>query len=116
MRKLAAKFRVPDVGNAGDVDKSEWDTRMEAMIENSDKFVIFPGGAGTVQEMFALLILKAAGNPLMKGKSIVIYNRPIDGQTDGYWDRLLVLLKPWENEDLFTVETDLPGLLREVSP
>lgn len=86
-------------------------TRMEAMIENSDKFVIFPGGAGTVQEMFALLILKAAENPLMKGKSIIIYNRPVAGSTDGYWDRLLILLEPWKDANLFAVETELDGLI-----
>lgn len=86
-------------------------TRMEAMIENSDLFVIFPGGAGTVQEMFALLILKAAGNPLMKGKSIIIYNRQIPESTRGYWDRLLVLLEPWKDEGLFTVESELVGLV-----
>lgn len=89
-------------------------TRMEAMIENSDKFVIFPGGAGTVQEMFALLILKAAENPLMVGKSIIIYNRPVSGSTRGYWDCLLVLLEPWKDADLFTVETELDGLIENV--
>ncbi|HCR28832.1 MAG TPA: hypothetical protein DIV79_02290 [Opitutae bacterium] len=88
--------------------------RMEAMIENSDKFVVFPGGAGTVQEMLALLILKAAENPLMVGKSIIIYNRPIAGSTLGYWDRLLVLLEPWKDADLFTVETELVGLIENV--
>lgn len=88
--------------------------RMEAMIENSDKFVIFPGGAGTVQEMFALLILKAAENPLMKGKEIVIYNRPITGSAHGYWDRLLVLLEPWSGSDLFTVETNLDCLIKSL--
>jgi uncharacterized protein (TIGR00730 family) len=89
-------------------------TRMEAMIENSDKFVIFPGGAGTVQEMFALLILKSAGNPLMLGKSITIYNRPVSGSTRGYWDHLLVLLEPWKDADLFTVETELDGLMKSL--
>ena len=63
------------------------------MIENSD-IVIFPGGAGTVQEMFALLILKAGENPLMKGKEIAIYNRPVAGSTRGYWEHLLILLEP----------------------
>ena len=36
-------------------------TRMEVMIQRSEAFIIFPGGAGTVQEMLALLIFKHSG-------------------------------------------------------
>jgi predicted Rossmann-fold nucleotide-binding protein len=50
-------------------------TRMEVMIENSDAFVIFPGGAGTVQELLALMIFKHQENPLMDGKPVVLFNR-----------------------------------------
>lgn len=42
-------------------------TRMEIMIERSDAFVIFPGGAGTVQEMLALMIFKHQGKKGMEG-------------------------------------------------
>lgn len=66
-------------------------TRMEVMIENSESFVIFPGGAGTVQELLALMIFKHQGNPLMKGKKVVIYNRP-DSKGGGFWDALVPLV------------------------
>lgn len=66
-------------------------TRMEIMIEKSDAFVIFPGGAGTVQEMLALLILQQQRHPLIEGKPIVIYNRK---NADGvaFWGPLIRLL------------------------
>ena len=50
-------------------------TRMEVMIQNSDAFVIFPGGSGTVQEMLALMIFKHQGHPSMTGKPVIIFNR-----------------------------------------
>ncbi|YCM45926.1 LOG family protein [Verrucomicrobiaceae bacterium 227] len=67
-------------------------TRMEVMIENSDAFVIFPGGAGTVQELLALLIFKQQGHDLINGKPIIIFNREHE-QGVGFWDTLIDLLK-----------------------
>ena len=85
--------------------------RMEAMIQNSDSFVIFPGGAGTVQEMLALLIFKAVGNELMKGKPIVIFNRPNpDGETR-FWDKLIAMLEPWKDDELFVVVEELGAII-----
>lgn len=66
-------------------------TRMEVMIENSDAFVIFPGGAGTIQELLALLIFKHQDHPVMRGKPIVIFNR-IDTEGRKFWDPLIALL------------------------
>lgn len=88
-------------------------TRMEAMIENSDSFVIFPGGAGTVQEMLALLIFKQMGSPLMEGKSVVIYNKPLPGG-GGFWDHLVKTLRPWEGHGYFSVADNLPAVMEMV--
>jgi predicted Rossmann-fold nucleotide-binding protein len=82
---------------------------MEAMIQNSDAFVIFPGGAGTVQEMLALLIFKQSGHPLLSGKPIVLYNRRAGER--GFWDKLIELLKPWQSQSLFTIVDDLEAVL-----
>lgn len=82
-------------------------TRMEAMIERSDAFVVLPGGAGSVQEMLALLIFKQMGSELLKGKPVIIYNRPVNGSGKGFWDGLIRLLEPWVNDDLFEVIDDL---------
>lgn len=90
-------------------------TRMEVMIENSTSFVIFPGGAGTVQELFALMIFKQQGSELMKGKKVVIFNRP-DESGSGFWDALLPLLASLCNPEDYEVATSLDevmGLLKE---
>jgi Predicted Rossmann fold nucleotide-binding protein len=86
-------------------------TRMEVMIQKSDAFIIFPGGAGTVQEMLALLIFKKGGSDFMKDKPVLIFNRlNADGVTR-FWDKLIDLLAPWKDEGLFTVVEDLDDLI-----
>jgi len=85
-------------------------TRMEAMIENSDAFVIFPGGAGTVQEMLALLIFKQMDSDLMRGKPVVIYNKPLAGRA-AFWERLVCMLEPWQGRGYFEVAVSLEELL-----
>ena len=64
-------------------------TRMEVMIERSDAFVIFPGGAGTLQEFLALMIFKQQGHELMKDKPVVIYNRLDEGSGERFWAPLI---------------------------
>lgn len=90
-------------------------TRMEVMIENSDAFVIFPGGAGTVQEVLALLIFKEMRSSLLKNKPIVLYNRRVPGTEIGFWDKLIKLLEPWEEWGYFEVADTLEGLLDTIS-
>ncbi|MGC1481836.1 MAG: LOG family protein [Chthoniobacterales bacterium] len=89
-------------------------TRMEVMIEHSDAFVIFPGGAGTVQELLALMIFKHAGHSLMDGKPVVIFNR-IDGDGVRFWDPLNDLLADHcdvsECEVVETLDEILPAIL-----
>lgn len=88
-------------------------TRMEIMIEKSDGFIIFPGGAGTVQEMLALLIFKNMSHPLMQDKTVVIYNKPLDTEkTKGFWDKLIDLLAPWNDGQHFTVVDDIEEAVR----
>lgn len=85
-------------------------TRMEVMIEHSDGFVIFPGGAGTVQELLALMIFKRQENPLMTGKPIVLFNRQ-DLAGVGFWDPLIVLLRGVCQPGDFSVATTLDEIL-----
>jgi len=90
-------------------------TRMEAMIENSDAFVIFPGGAGTVQEMLALLIFKQIGHPLMGGKPVLVFNRALPDSPARFWDRLIAMLGPWRSEGLFDVVNTLEDVVPAIS-
>ncbi|MBK1884549.1 LOG family protein [Luteolibacter pohnpeiensis] len=88
-------------------------TRMEIMIENSDAFVIFPGGAGTVQEMLALMIFKSQGNELMKDKPVLIYNRK-DANGVSFWAPLISMLEPFTEAGQFVVVDELVDLVPTV--
>ena len=88
-------------------------TRMEIMIQKSDAFVIFPGGAGTVQEMLALLILKEQNHPHIQGKPIFVFNR-IDDRGIPFWGPLIDLLSVMGEETPFLVVDDLESLLPEI--
>ena len=85
-------------------------TRMEVMIENSDAFVIFPGGAGTVQEMLALMIYKHQGHPSMKGKPVVIFNRR-DAAGVCFWEPLIEMLATWCYDGEFIVVEELGEII-----
>jgi uncharacterized protein (TIGR00730 family) len=94
-------------------------TRMEVMIENSNAFVIFPGGAGTIQELLALMIFKHQGHPVMKNKPVVIFNRR-DPEGNGFWDTLIELMEDHcEAEDFAvanTLEELIPAVTRNLEP
>lgn len=90
-------------------------TRMEVMIENSDAFIIFPGGAGTVQELLALMIFKHQKNPLMDGKPVVVYNR-LDRSGLSFWDPLIDLLSNLCQPGDFVVARELEDLLPAIMP
>lgn len=90
-------------------------TRMQVMIENSDAFVIFPGGAGTVQELFALMIFKHQKNPDVEGKPVVIFNREHETGTR-FWDPLIALLQRMSKPDDFVVVDKLEDLLPALLP
>jgi uncharacterized protein (TIGR00730 family) len=90
-------------------------TRMEVMIENSDAFVIFPGGAGTVQELFALMIFKHQKNPVMEGKPVVIFNREHHSGLK-FWEPLIGLLGRMCQPGDFVVANTLEELLPAIEP
>lgn len=85
-------------------------TRMEVMIRNSDAFVAFPGGSGTVQEVLALLILHQQDDPLMKGKPIVLFNR-VDDEGTAFWDPFVELLEAQDVVELVTSVNDMDDIL-----
>ncbi|MBK1833921.1 LOG family protein [Roseibacillus ishigakijimensis] len=85
-------------------------TRMEVMIENSEAFVIFPGGSGTVQELLALMIFLEQGDAMMKGKPVVIFNRR-DQDGIAFWDPLIKLLENYCCQEQFTVVDDLHAIV-----
>lgn len=74
------------------VDMPDIYARMRVMIEGSDGFVIAPGGAGSLQELMALLHLKNRDDPIMHNKPIILLN-PRDADGVGYWDYLVAYLQ-----------------------
>jgi uncharacterized protein (TIGR00730 family) len=93
-------------------------TRMEVMIERSQAFVIFPGGAGTVQEMLALMIFQQQQHPDMHGKPVVVFDR-VDEQGRSFWKPLIALLQNFCPDSSFGVVTKLedviPSIKRKLS-
>ncbi|QTN34187.1 LOG family protein [Akkermansiaceae bacterium] len=88
-------------------------TRMEIMIERSDAFVIFPGGAGTVQEMLALMIFKHQGNKGMEGKPVIVFDR-LDRNGMRFWTPLIKLLGEWCYDGEFVVVDELSEIVPKV--
>jgi len=90
-------------------------TRMEVMIENSEAFIIFPGGAGTVQELLALMIFKHQRNPLMAGKPVVVFNR-VNERGENFWDPIINLLSEMCVAGDFVVARELEDILPAIQP
>jgi len=57
--------------------------RKKVMVMNADAFVVLPGGAGTLDEVFEVLTWRQLG---LHAKPIVVVN------AGGYWDPFLALL------------------------
>lgn len=88
-------------------------TRMEVMIQNSDAFIIFPGGSGTVQEMLALMIFKHQDHPSMAGKPVIVFNRK-DAMGHAFWTPLIEMLGTWCYDGEFMVVEKLNDLIPTV--
>lgn len=58
--------------------------RKMGMFERSDAFIVFPGGFGTMDEMFEILTWKQL---MLHNKPVVIFNY------ENYWDPLIALMK-----------------------
>lgn len=58
--------------------------RKQCMFDRTDAFVVFPGGFGTMDEMFEILTWKQLK---LHNKPVVIFNY------QGYWDPLIALMK-----------------------
>jgi uncharacterized protein (TIGR00730 family) len=58
--------------------------RKQNMFDRSDAFIVFPGGFGTMDEMFEILTWKQL---LLHDKPVIIFNYK------GYWDPLIALMK-----------------------
>ena len=75
--------------------------RLLVMVAHSDAFILMPGGAGTLQELLALLLLlRDNENPLMRHrrhkslpKRIVLVNQRSSGSGRGFYDPVIDLIQ-----------------------
>ncbi len=90
-------------------------TRMEIMIQESDAFVIMPGGMGTVQELLTLLILKEQGHAMMQDKKIVIFNKQDDDFSERFWAPFIAMINDFGMDDLCHIVDERESILKLVS-
>ncbi len=87
--------------------------RKKQMEENSDAFIISPGGIGTFDEFFEILTLKQLGR---HNKAIAIYN--INGFFDGLAESLYKMVKEQfitdDCAELCSVFTDIDEMLEYI--
>ncbi len=57
--------------------------RKSTMIREAEVFIVFPGGIGTLDELFTVLASRLIGTC---GKPVILYN------IDGFWNSLLTVL------------------------
>ena len=86
------------------------DERKSLFLEKSDAFVIVPGGLGTLDEFFEIIVLKFLKR---HEKRIILFN------INGFYDTLLLMLDEMSNqgfireggEDIFKVATTIDEVL-----
>ena len=91
------------------------------MVAHSDAFILLPGGAGTLQELLALLLLlRDQKNPLMRNrvhrdrpKKIVLVNQRLDGSGRGFYDPIIDLIQLFGyrvDEDFHVVADEIEAI------
>lgn len=78
------------------IDVKTMDERKNEFLNNSDAFIITPGGLGTLDEFFEIITLKKLER---HEKPIIIFN------IDGYFDKMIEMLDEMENQG-FLYEND----------
>ncbi len=86
-------LEIPHHGLTELVETRDLMERKQLMMENSDAFVILPGGVGTLDEVFEVLTWKSLN---CFDKPILIFNK------DGFWDSLLVMLEDMQTKKVLT--------------
>lgn len=79
-----------DFTNCNEYIKTDsMDERKNLFLEKSDAFIIVPGGIGTLDEFFEIIVLKFLKR---HDKEIILFN------IDGFYDTLLLMLDEMSNQ------------------
>lgn len=84
---------IPHKGLTELVQVKDLFERKRLMMENSEAFVVLPGGVGTLDEFFEVLTWKSLD---CFNKPILLYN------INGFWNSLLAMMKDLEEKKVFT--------------
>ena len=95
--------------------------RLLVMVAHSDAFILLPGGAGTLQELLALLLLlRDKKSPLMRHrvlgdqpKRIVLVNQRLNGSGRGFYDPIIDLIQLFgyrADEDFYVVADEMAAI------
>ena len=81
------------------------DERKNKFLENSDAFIITPGGIGTLDEFFEIITLKKLKQ---HNKEIIIFN------IDGFFNKMLKMIDEmsekgflYKQEELYNIANDI---------
>jgi uncharacterized protein (TIGR00730 family) len=87
--------------------------RMDYMMRTADAFTVIPGGAGTLQELVLLLMLKKSGHPAMANKPIILLNQMTfdNGKSLQFYQPLLDMIP---REELKTLDVRVCNSMDEV--
>ncbi len=91
------------------------------MVAHSDAFILLPGGAGTLQELLALLLLLSdQDNPLMRHRGhrdrpnqIVLVNQRLNGSGRRFYDPIIDLIQLFGyrvDEDFHVVADEIEAI------
>ncbi len=86
-------LEIPHRGLSELVETKDLFERKQLMMENSEAFLILPGGVGTLDEFFEVLTWKSLN---CFDKPIIVFN------TDGFWDSLLAMLDDLQTKKVLT--------------
>ena len=84
------------------------DERKNKFVENSDAFIISPGGIGTLDEFFEIITLKKLKQ---HDKEIIIFN------IEGFFDKMFEMIDEmaekgflYKQEELFKIANDIKSI------
>lgn len=109
--RILGEFEVISEYNTENIIVNSLHERKKEMVKRSDAFVVLPGGYGTLDEFFEVLVLKQLG---IHDKPVFILN------TYGFWDPLLEMLGKIgdmhfcleRHRDLYVVMSEMEDIFR----
>ena len=89
------------------------DERKNKFVENSDAFIITPGGIGTLDEFFEIITLKKLKQ---HDKEVIVFN------IDGFFDKMFEMIDEmgekgflYKQSEIYKTANDIDGIFKQLS-